>query len=158
MPTLISRNHGRGGGAEAVAKKIGFLTLGSNGTSMGRGRAAPRTLLQTIELAQAAEDLGAINGAAVARTHPGRGGIGGGLAIHPQSPSLAEQIQVFRDVWNEAVTSDARMSVSRSIFALTDKQDRMYFVARNQDEDQVRFIDSGHQAISGRSYAAEPPS
>ena len=32
----------------------------------------------------------------------------------------------------------------------------MDFGARNQDEDQVVFIDSGHRAIFGRSYAAEP--
>ena len=47
-------------------------------------------------------------------------------------------------------------AVSRSIFALTDKRDWMYFGARNQDEDQVGFIDAETQAIFGRTYAAEP--
>jgi alkanesulfonate monooxygenase SsuD/methylene tetrahydromethanopterin reductase-like flavin-dependent oxidoreductase (luciferase family) len=69
----------------------------------------------------------------------------------------AEQIQVFRDAWKEAGHErEARVSVSRSIFALTDRQDWTYFGSRNEDEDQIGFIDSGHQAIFGRTYAAEP--
>ncbi len=51
---------------------------------------------------------------------------------------------------------EPRVSVSRSIFALTDKQDWTYFGDRNQDEDQVGFIGNEHQAIFGRTYAAEP--
>ncbi len=46
--------------------------------------------------------------------------------------------------------------MSRSIFALTDERDWMYFGARNQDEDHVGFIDGNTQAIFGRTYAAEP--
>jgi alkanesulfonate monooxygenase SsuD/methylene tetrahydromethanopterin reductase-like flavin-dependent oxidoreductase (luciferase family) len=69
----------------------------------------------------------------------------------------AEQIQAFRDAWKEAGHKrEPRVSVSRSIFALTSDKDRMYFGARNQDEDQVGFIDEQTQAIFGRSYAAEP--
>ena len=69
----------------------------------------------------------------------------------------AEQIQAFRDAWKEAGHErEPRVSVSRSIFALTSDEDRMYFGARNQDEDQVGFIDEQTQAIFGRSYAAEP--
>jgi alkanesulfonate monooxygenase SsuD/methylene tetrahydromethanopterin reductase-like flavin-dependent oxidoreductase (luciferase family) len=69
----------------------------------------------------------------------------------------AEQIAAFREAWKEAGHArEPRVSVSRSIFALTDKQDRMYFGARNQDEDQVGFIDTDSQAIFGRTYAAEP--
>ncbi|HEX6452243.1 MAG TPA: LLM class flavin-dependent oxidoreductase [Trebonia sp.] len=69
----------------------------------------------------------------------------------------AEQIQAFRDAWKEAGHErEPRVSVSRSIFALTNDQDRMYFGARNQDQDQVGFIDEQTQAIFGRSYAAEP--
>ncbi len=69
----------------------------------------------------------------------------------------ARQIQVFRDAWQEAGHArEPRVSVSRSIFALTDKQDWTYFGDRNQDEDQVGFIDNEHQAIFGRTYAAEP--
>ncbi len=69
----------------------------------------------------------------------------------------ARQIQVFRDAWKEAGHQrEPRVSVSRSIFALTDKQDWTYFGDRNQDEDQVGFIGNEHQAIFGRTYAAEP--
>jgi alkanesulfonate monooxygenase SsuD/methylene tetrahydromethanopterin reductase-like flavin-dependent oxidoreductase (luciferase family) len=69
----------------------------------------------------------------------------------------AEQIQAFRDAWKEAGHSrEPRVSVSRSIFAITDDRDRAYFGASNQDRDQVGYIDAETQAIFGRSYAAEP--
>ena len=48
------------------------------------------------------------------------------------------------------------MSVSRSIFALMDDRDRMYFGGRNEDEDQIGFLGDDTRAIFGRSYAAEP--
>jgi alkanesulfonate monooxygenase SsuD/methylene tetrahydromethanopterin reductase-like flavin-dependent oxidoreductase (luciferase family) len=69
----------------------------------------------------------------------------------------AEQIAAYRKAWQEARHErEPRVSVSRSIFALTSDQDRMYFGARNEDKDQVGFIDAQTQAIFGRSYAAEP--
>ena len=69
----------------------------------------------------------------------------------------AKQIQLYRDAWKEAGHQrEPRVSVSRSIFALTDERDWMYFGARNQDEDNVGFIDGNTQAIFGRTYAAEP--
>jgi alkanesulfonate monooxygenase SsuD/methylene tetrahydromethanopterin reductase-like flavin-dependent oxidoreductase (luciferase family) len=69
----------------------------------------------------------------------------------------AEQIQAFRDAWQKAGHErEPRVSVSRSIFALTDDQDRAYFGRRNQDTDQIGFIDPKTQAIFGRTYAAEP--
>ena len=69
----------------------------------------------------------------------------------------ARQIQAYRDAWKEAGHErEPRVSVSRSIFALTDKRDWTYFGARNQDEDQIGFIDAETQAIFGRTYAAEP--
>jgi alkanesulfonate monooxygenase SsuD/methylene tetrahydromethanopterin reductase-like flavin-dependent oxidoreductase (luciferase family) len=46
--------------------------------------------------------------------------------------------------------------VSRSIFPLVEDRDRAYFGLRNQDTDQIGFIDATMQAIFGRSYAAEP--
>ena len=52
-------------------------------------------------------------------------------------------------------TRDPRVSVSRSIFALTDDRDRMYF-GRDRDEDQIGFLGDNSRAIFGRSYAAEP--
>jgi alkanesulfonate monooxygenase SsuD/methylene tetrahydromethanopterin reductase-like flavin-dependent oxidoreductase (luciferase family) len=69
----------------------------------------------------------------------------------------AEQIAAYRAAWKEAGHErEPRVSVSRSIFALTNDQDRMYFGARSEDKDQVGFIDAQTQAIFGRSYAAEP--
>jgi alkanesulfonate monooxygenase SsuD/methylene tetrahydromethanopterin reductase-like flavin-dependent oxidoreductase (luciferase family) len=69
----------------------------------------------------------------------------------------ARQIQAYRYAWKEAGHQrEPRVSVSRSIFALTDKRDWAYFGARNQDDDQVGYIDANTQAIFGRSYAAEP--
>ena len=47
------------------------------------------------------------------------------------------------------------MSVSRSIFALVDDRDRMYF-GRGDEEDQIGFLGDSERAIFGRSYAAEP--
>jgi len=46
--------------------------------------------------------------------------------------------------------------VSRSIFALVDDRDRMYFGHDARDEDKVGYIDANTRAIFGRSYAAEP--
>ena len=69
----------------------------------------------------------------------------------------AEQIAAYRGAWQEAGHArEPRVSVSRSIFALTDDRDRMYFGARNENKDQIGFIDEKTQAIFGRSYAAEP--
>jgi alkanesulfonate monooxygenase SsuD/methylene tetrahydromethanopterin reductase-like flavin-dependent oxidoreductase (luciferase family) len=77
-----------------------------------------------------------------------------GQALHLQQ---AEQIQAFRDAWQKAGHErEPRVSVSRSIFALVDDRDRAYFGHRNQDSDEIGFIDSQTQAIFGRSYAAEP--
>jgi alkanesulfonate monooxygenase SsuD/methylene tetrahydromethanopterin reductase-like flavin-dependent oxidoreductase (luciferase family) len=69
----------------------------------------------------------------------------------------AEQIEAYRQAWKEAGHErESRVSVSRSIFAITDDRDQMYFGARNQDEDHVGYIDEQTEAIFGRSYAAEP--
>src|ERR1700729_3787195 len=69
----------------------------------------------------------------------------------------AEQIQAFRDAWEKAGHErEPRVSVSRSIFALVDDQDRAYFGRRDQGSDEIGFIDATTQAIFGRTYAAEP--
>jgi alkanesulfonate monooxygenase SsuD/methylene tetrahydromethanopterin reductase-like flavin-dependent oxidoreductase (luciferase family) len=69
----------------------------------------------------------------------------------------AAQIRAFREAWKKAGHArPPRISVSRSIFALIDDRDRAYFGRRNQDEDQIGFIDGPTQAIFGRTYAAEP--
>jgi alkanesulfonate monooxygenase SsuD/methylene tetrahydromethanopterin reductase-like flavin-dependent oxidoreductase (luciferase family) len=67
----------------------------------------------------------------------------------------ARQIREFRKAWSEAGHSRTpRVSVSRSIFALMNDRDRLYF-GRDESSDQVGFIDN-MRAVFGRSYAAEP--
>lgn len=69
----------------------------------------------------------------------------------------AAQIRSFRAAWKEAGHARTpRVSVSRSIFALMDDRDFAYFGGRNQDEDQLGYIDGPTRAIFGRTYAAEP--
>ncbi|MGA2849847.1 MAG: LLM class flavin-dependent oxidoreductase [Terracidiphilus sp.] len=69
----------------------------------------------------------------------------------------ANQIRAFRAAWKEAGhTRSPRVSVSRSIFALTDDRDRAYFGRTGEKRDTVGFIDASTRAIFGRSYAAEP--
>ncbi len=68
----------------------------------------------------------------------------------------AEQIRVFRKEWENAGHAfTPRVSVSRSIFAITDDRDRAYFGRGGEEADQVGHIDGGI-ARFGRSYADEP--
>ena len=67
----------------------------------------------------------------------------------------ARQIRIFRDAWKEAGHSrEPRVSVSRSIFALMNDRDHMYF-GGDQNSDHVGLIDN-MRAVFGRTYAAEP--
>jgi alkanesulfonate monooxygenase SsuD/methylene tetrahydromethanopterin reductase-like flavin-dependent oxidoreductase (luciferase family) len=69
----------------------------------------------------------------------------------------AAQIRAFRAAWKEAGHARVpRVSVSRSIFTLTDDRDFAFFGRRGQDEDQIGYIDGPNRAIFGRTYAAEP--
>jgi alkanesulfonate monooxygenase SsuD/methylene tetrahydromethanopterin reductase-like flavin-dependent oxidoreductase (luciferase family) len=69
----------------------------------------------------------------------------------------AAQIRAYREAWKEAGhTRTPRVSVSRSIFALTDDRDRVYFGQGGKESDSIGFIDENTRAIFGRSYAAEP--
>ncbi|GIG28998.1 LLM class flavin-dependent oxidoreductase [Cellulomonas marina] len=69
----------------------------------------------------------------------------------------AHQIEAFRKAWAEAGHERTpRVSVSRSIVAITDDRDRALFGRGGQDRDQVGYIDGPNPAIFGRSYAAEP--
>ncbi len=77
-----------------------------------------------------------------------------GKPFHVQQ---AEQIEAYRQAWRDAGHErEPRVSVSRSIFALTDDRDRAYFGHGGQEEDEVGFIDAQTKAIFGRTYAAEP--
>ena len=67
----------------------------------------------------------------------------------------AKQIRLYREAWKEAGhIREPRVSVSRSIFALTDERDHAYF-GRGDSSDQIGLIDN-MRAIFGRSYADEP--
>src|SRR5579883_1317805 len=69
----------------------------------------------------------------------------------------AGQIRAFRSAWRQAGHARTpRISVSRSIFALVNDRDRMYFGRGGQKDDQIGFLDQNTRAIFGRSYAAEP--
>src|SRR5258705_5690377 len=69
----------------------------------------------------------------------------------------AAQIRAYRSAWNEAGHErEPRVSVSRSIVAIMDDRDRIYFGRGGDDDDQIGFINPATQAIFGRSYAAEP--
>ena len=69
----------------------------------------------------------------------------------------AKQIRAYRAAWKEAGHARTpRVSVSRSIFALMNDTDRMYFGRGGKDSDQIGYIDENMRAIFGRSYADEP--
>jgi alkanesulfonate monooxygenase SsuD/methylene tetrahydromethanopterin reductase-like flavin-dependent oxidoreductase (luciferase family) len=67
----------------------------------------------------------------------------------------AKQIRKYREAWKEAGhTREPRVSVARSIFAITNDLDRAYF-GHDRRGDQIGPL-GNMRAIFGRSYAAEP--
>ena len=67
----------------------------------------------------------------------------------------AEQIQRFRDAWATAGHGwEPRVSVSRSIFPITDDRDRAYFGMETASTDQVGVLE-GVRARFGKTYAGE---
>jgi alkanesulfonate monooxygenase SsuD/methylene tetrahydromethanopterin reductase-like flavin-dependent oxidoreductase (luciferase family) len=77
-----------------------------------------------------------------------------GEAFHIQQ---AKQIRAYREAWKAAGHGrEPRVSVSRSIFAIVDDRDRMYFGRGGKEKDSIGYIDANTRAIFGRSYAAEP--
>ena len=77
-----------------------------------------------------------------------------GKPFHVQQ---AEQIRLYKAAWAAAGHARTpRVSVSRSIFALVDDRDRMYFGRNGEEGDQVGFLGGSERAIFGRSYADEP--
>jgi alkanesulfonate monooxygenase SsuD/methylene tetrahydromethanopterin reductase-like flavin-dependent oxidoreductase (luciferase family) len=77
-----------------------------------------------------------------------------GEPLHIQQ---AAQIRAYRAAWKESGHTRApRVSVSRSIFALMNDQDRAYFGRSSHEKDQIGYLDENTRAIFGRSYAAEP--
>ncbi|MBK6019458.1 LLM class flavin-dependent oxidoreductase [Streptomyces sp. MBT53] len=77
-----------------------------------------------------------------------------GEPLHVQQ---RRQIEAYREAFKAAGhTREPRVSVSRSIFALTDDADRAYFGNDRNSRDQIGMIDDTTRAVFGRSYAAEP--
>ena len=69
----------------------------------------------------------------------------------------AEQIRAYKEAWKKAGHQrEPRVSVSRSIFAIVNDQDRVYFGREAIRTDKVGMIEANKRAIFGRSYAAEP--
>lgn len=76
-----------------------------------------------------------------------------GKPFHEQQ---AEQIRAYKEAWKAAGHARTpRVSVSRSIFAIVNDQDRMYF-GGDQSQDHFGYIEPGKRAAFGRSYAADP--
>jgi alkanesulfonate monooxygenase SsuD/methylene tetrahydromethanopterin reductase-like flavin-dependent oxidoreductase (luciferase family) len=75
-----------------------------------------------------------------------------GEPLHIQQ---ARQIRLYREAWAAAGhTRQPRVSVSRSIFAITNQTDRDYF-GRGESGDHIGVIDN-MRAVFGRTYADEP--
>lgn len=69
----------------------------------------------------------------------------------------AEQIRLYKEAWKKAGHDrEPRVSVSRSIFALVNDQDKYYFGNQGKGADSFGYIESDKRAIFGKSYAAEP--
>jgi alkanesulfonate monooxygenase SsuD/methylene tetrahydromethanopterin reductase-like flavin-dependent oxidoreductase (luciferase family) len=69
----------------------------------------------------------------------------------------AEQIRLYKEAWKKAGHArEARVSVSRSIFAITNDQDRYLFGQGTNQADKIGMIEKDKRAIFGRTYAAEP--
>ena len=69
----------------------------------------------------------------------------------------AEQIRLYKEAWKKAGHQRTpRISVSRSIFALVNEQDRQLFGQESKRGDQIGMIEPDTRAIFGRSYAAKP--
>lgn len=77
-----------------------------------------------------------------------------GKPFHVQQ---AKQIRAYRAAWAEAGHGHTpRVSVSRSIFALVNDQDRMFFGAGRPEQDQFGYIEPEKRAVFGRGYTGEP--
>lgn len=77
-----------------------------------------------------------------------------GEPLHVQQ---RRQSDAFRKEWEAHDHGfEPRVSVSRSIVAITSDTDRRYFLGGGERGDQFGNIEPGLRAVFGRSYAAEP--
>jgi alkanesulfonate monooxygenase SsuD/methylene tetrahydromethanopterin reductase-like flavin-dependent oxidoreductase (luciferase family) len=78
----------------------------------------------------------------------------GGKPFHVQQ---AEQVRMYKEAWKKAGHQrEPRVSVSRSIFALMNDQDRYLFGHEASRTDKIGMIEEDKRAIFGRSYVGEP--
>ena len=75
---------------------------------------------------------------------------------HSRCSQTRRDCCVWSRIQKAGHTRQPRVSVSRSIFALMDERDRMYFGSSRNESDSVGYLDEKTRAIFGRSYAAEP--
>src|SRR3569833_4049570 len=69
----------------------------------------------------------------------------------------AEQIRLYKEAWKKAgLKREPRVSVSRSIFALVNDQDRFYFGQQAKTSDSFGYIESDGRAGGGGGGAAGP--
>ncbi|WEK03947.1 MAG: LLM class flavin-dependent oxidoreductase [Candidatus Devosia phytovorans] len=77
-----------------------------------------------------------------------------GEPLHVQQ---AKQLRLYKEAFKEAGHAhEPRTSVSRSIFALVNDTDRMYFGTGRSEEDQFGYIEPEKRAVFGRGYTGEP--
>ncbi|GAA1409635.1 alkanal monooxygenase [Glutamicibacter uratoxydans] len=68
-----------------------------------------------------------------------------------------KQIEAYHEQWAQHDHGfTPRVSISRSIFAITNDEDRRYFLGSGERGDQFGNIDERTRAVFGRSYADEP--
>ncbi|WP_193517325.1 LLM class flavin-dependent oxidoreductase [Nocardiopsis kunsanensis] len=142
-------------------KRIGFLSFGHwTPSPRSQVRSASDTLLQSIDLAVAAEELGA-DGAYFRVRHFARQ-LASPFPLLTEDTGVpfhqlqAEQIQDFREAWSAAGhRHQPRVSVSRSIFPLVSTFDRQLFGREKASTDQVGHLEEG-PARFGKTYAGEP--
>src|SRR5436305_1031617 len=153
-------------------KKIGFLSFGHWSESrQSAARSARDVLQQSIELAVAAEELGADG--AYFRVHHFARQLASPFPLLAAVGAKTSKIEIGTAVIDmryenplymaeDASAADLiaggrlQLGISRSIFALIDDRDHAYFGSEREGEDQIGFIDPRTRAIFGRSYAAEP--
>src|SRR3978361_787760 len=69
----------------------------------------------------------------------------------------AEQIRLYKEAWKKAGHQrEARVSVSRAIFALVTEQESYYVGQQGKAVDSFGYIEADKRAVFGKSYAAEP--
>src|SRR5580765_7262753 len=118
-------------------KRIGFLSFGHwTPAPYSEVRTASDALLQSIELAVAAEELG-LDGAY--------------FRVHHFARQLGSPFPLLAAVGART----KRIEIGTAVIDMR-YENPMYMAEDARDQDQVGYIDANTRAIFGRSYAAEP--